>query len=242
MHRYQRSDSAWANEHRAELHDFGRGFVPGRTELVGAFARYDCLQDIVLALSPPETSPGILPPEAFGDSWDEPLEREDLPVLDAYVRSFSRLERAFDFVAFEVAGEHHTITLGQRRRARSGRGLTFAAPRASLMAAVRQEVFDDLLIGNYVRTTVHGKARSDALYPDFTPYVCKFGDNGRARAPEELRAYFQAYRIRAPVDYFRHRLERAAADRVRGLVPKGSSAYRAGRFVFERLRAAPGRR
>jgi hypothetical protein len=33
-----------------------------------------------------------------------------------------------------------------------GRGITFEAPRHSLLTAVRYEIFDDLLIGNFVKT------------------------------------------------------------------------------------------
>jgi hypothetical protein len=50
-----------------------------------------------------------------------------------------------------------------------GVGITFEAPRKSLLEAVRWEIFDDLLIGNFTKTTLHGGLRS--LYPDFTPYV-----------------------------------------------------------------------
>ena len=31
---------------------------------------------------------------------------------------------------------------------------------------------------------------AEALYPDFTPFVTKFGDNGGAYTKAELRAYF----------------------------------------------------
>jgi hypothetical protein len=60
------------------------------------------------------------------------------------------------------------------------------------MTAVRYEIFDDLLIGNFVKTVLHGGLRS--LYPDFTPYVAKYGDNGRAFSVGELHDYFQSYR------------------------------------------------
>jgi hypothetical protein len=60
------------------------------------------------------------------------------------------------------------------------------------MTAVRYEIFDDLLIGNFMKTVLHGGLRS--LYPDFTPYVAKYGDNGRAFSVGELHDYFLAYR------------------------------------------------
>ncbi len=60
------------------------------------------------------------------------------------------------------------------------------------MTSINYEIFDDLLIGNFMKTVLHGGVRS--LYPDFTPYVAKYGDNGRAFSAAELNAYLRAYR------------------------------------------------
>jgi hypothetical protein len=43
------------------------------------------------------------------------------------------------------------------------------------MTAVEYQVFDDLLIGNFMRTKLHGGAK---LYPHFTPRTAKYSDNG----------------------------------------------------------------
>ena len=34
-----------------------------------------------------------------------------------------------------------------------------------------------------------------SLYPDFTYYVTKYGDNGGARSISELKKYFDYYRL-----------------------------------------------
>ena len=34
-----------------------------------------------------------------------------------------------------------------------------------------------------------------SLYPDFTPYVAKYGDNGEAYSKEELKKYFDYYKL-----------------------------------------------
>ena len=38
------------------------------------------------------------------------------------------------------------------------------------MSCIEHELFDDLLIGNYMRTTLFNV---EALYPNFTPFVAK---------------------------------------------------------------------
>jgi hypothetical protein len=67
------------------------------------------------------------------------------------------------------------------------------------MVAIHYEIFDDMLIGNFMKTTLHGKLKSHhpSLYPYFAPYVPKFADNGRAKSKKELHLYFKEYRTRA---------------------------------------------
>ena len=65
------------------------------------------------------------------------------------------------------------------------------------MQAIEWQAFDDILIGNFCKTTLHGhwwgKQGADALYPHVTPFLTKFGDNGGAYTPAELQAYFAHY-------------------------------------------------
>jgi hypothetical protein len=70
-------------------------------------------------------------------------------------------------------------------------------PRTSLMAAIRHEVFDDLLIGNFMKTTLIGKWPGSRLHPYFTPVVAKYADNAHAYSAADLDAYFHSYRARA---------------------------------------------
>ena len=231
MHRYERTDSAWANEYTTALDDYAQGFDSRTAELLPAFVRYDCTTDHASAIEPAsrETSPRS--PEEAGDHWGEPLEPVDVAEVAAYFRAVAHLGEHFGFVAVRVAGEEHAVPLGGPK----GRGFTFEVPRASLMSAVRHRVFDDLLIGNFMRTIVHGPPRPDALYPHFTPYLGKYADNGDARSRDEVREYLAAYRRRAPLDFLRHRVQRTSVDVVRSVVPADSRAYRIARRTYHAL-------
>lgn len=55
-----------------------------------------------------------------------------------------------------------------------------------------------------MRTTPHADA---ALYPDFTPYLAKYGDNGGARTRDELARYFREYRARDVMGFLRDQLD-----------------------------------
>ena len=60
------------------------------------------------------------------------------------------------------------------------------------MTAIKYEIFDDLLIGNFMKTTIIGHK---GLHPYFTPYVTKYGDNGKSKSLEELSDYFNFYKL-----------------------------------------------
>lgn len=194
MHRYQRTDSAWANEFLTPIGIHGQGFELKGSRVLPPFVQYDLARDTFRGLEPAEASHELLPPEHFGDNWSDQLEREDERKLDAYLGAIAHLRTFLGFVTFRVGGKEHTVRLSPEH---ATRGVTFETPRHSLMQAVEWQVFDDILIGNFAKTTLHGdwggKRGTAALYPDLGPFWTKFGDNGRAHTPEELQRYFATY-------------------------------------------------
>ena len=84
MHRYQRSDSAWAKAHTTHLSDYSTGFEPKGDAILPAFIRYDCLEDSLTEIRPREKPDVTLPPEAFGDNWSDPLDPEEFALIVKY--------------------------------------------------------------------------------------------------------------------------------------------------------------
>jgi hypothetical protein len=225
MHVYRRADSVWASKYSTKVSDYPVGWNSKRAELLPAFIRYDAVSDSVDEIKPLSSLAEAIPPEDFGDSWVEPLESGDKPKINSYFRSISHLESVFDFIRVRMGGIEHVVEL---RAGRFDRGLTFEAPRNSFMTALNYGIFDDLLIGNFMKVTVNGKPSSRPLYPDFTPYVTKYADNGMAKSKPELRQYFAAYRARFPLAYLRHRLESAVVQGVRHSLEEDGTMYCAG--------------
>jgi hypothetical protein len=227
--------------HTTQLADYAAGFESKGDEVLPAFIRYDCLKDSVTEIAPAARPEITLAPEEFGDDWSECLSAEDHRQVDAYFRSVLHLRTFLDFVNVRVGGQDHVIDL---EPGGFGRGLTFEVPRQSLMTSVRYGLFDDLLIGNFMRTVFHGRWKEPSLYPDFSPYVAKYGDNAGAKTPEALQRYFRAYRDRAPVEYFRHQLshrlhrvfEEGAINVFRSFVPLDSRAYRLVKFAYRAVK------
>lgn len=222
MQRYQREDSIWANEYMTNLDDFSTGFESEKCELLPAYIRYDRGKKTVEQINPKETSNAAVDPKRFGDDWSEMLESEEKKDLRNYFQSIKHLGKVIDFINFRVGGEDNVIEL---RDSKFKTGLKFEVPRGSLTRAVEHETFDDLLIGNFMKTTLLGVWPESKLYPNFTPYVTKYADNGLAKTPEQLKIYFAEYRHRAPLDYLRHRMADNVANAVRTRFNSRSHIY-----------------
>jgi len=224
MHRYQRADSVWANQYVTPLEAYQVGFTSNRCELLPAFMRYDCLEKTVTEIKPEENPDTTLDSKIFGDDWSETLDEHDFRKIDIYFRSISHIEETFDFINLRVGGKDNR---SEFRKRNFQKGITFEVPRNSLMQAIEFEIFDDLLIGNFMKTILEGKwpRTHTGLYPDFTPYVGKYADNGRAKTQEELKAYFREYQQRSALDYLRHRIKSRVIESLRPYVKANPALY-----------------
>ncbi len=196
LHKYQRTDSAWANACVTPIETYEGRFHSPERELLPPFCRYDLTKDEATPIRPPRRPDVLRAPEEFGDRWSDELQRTDVEKIRAYFERFSHLKHFLGFVAFRVGGKEHRIDVNPSEHER---GITFEVPRSSLMTAIEHEIFDDILIGNFAKTTLHGNWHAqgtEALYPDFNPFIGKYGDNGRAHSKVELSAYFAEYRRR----------------------------------------------
>ena len=90
-------------------------------------------------------------------------------------------------MCFKVGNKENFIKLSNKKS-----GIIFQVPRNSLLEAINHEIFDDLLIGNFMKTTL---VNVKSLYPNFSPYVAKYGDNGLSRSSNELEEYFDYYKL-----------------------------------------------
>ncbi len=201
MHRYNRTDSGWADEYATPVDAHARDFDGGRRTILPAFVQLDLHTGSYEKIAPPANDQPLEPPEKFGDDWTTPLEAKDVQVLRDYLHRVEHLRSWLGYVNFRVGDKDHVVDIDRAHR----RGITFHTPRQSLLSAVEWRAFDDILIGNFCRTTLHGdwwgKQGAAALYPHFTPFVTKFGDNGGAYTRAELRAYLAEYLRRGYTEF-----------------------------------------
>jgi hypothetical protein len=233
FHSYQRTDSIWAQNYVTPLDAYARGFDHDNTTFIPAFSHIDCASGEITALHPASMETTLRRPEEFGDNWSDGLERGDLDKLSRYFRTKEQVRDYLSFINFRVGGRDNFISLEGNK----DRGITFEVPRNSLMTAIDYEIFDDLLIGNFMKTTLH---KMGSLYDgDFNFAVTKFGDNGRVHTHRELDAYLKEYRSRAGADWYYHRLYENVLERVRSkaiaYLPRESPTWRLAYRVYRLL-------
>lgn len=230
FHTYQREDSAWANAIVPSLEDYQTDALKSGPEVLPSFIRVNAETNEITEINPPRNPLDLRPPEEFGDNWSDPLTREDATRIDAYFKAREHLADSFGFIEVKFGGKSHTVDLNPRLR---DRGLTFEAPRNSFMTCLEYEIFDDMLIGNYMKTTLHGGVAG--LYPDFSPYVAKYADNGLAKSRSELRSYFLHYFLRDPIASIFKKVSTGSEDIVRTLLPADSALFRTAKNFYYRL-------
>jgi hypothetical protein len=239
-HQYERTDSAWANEYTTPIEDHAIGFEADNRTFVPPFMRYDRSTGEISHLAPASRRGEMHEPAEFGDDWTEEPDEDDVRAISEYFSGIATLEHVVDEVTVCIGSTRIEVRIGQG----TGRGVRFDAPRRSFVDAVRWRIFDDLLIGNFMRTTLTGDWTPADFGREFTPRLAKYADNGLARTEAELRAYMRDYESRARTDVVRWKIERATrsgmtrtARALRRRVRGGSVVQRMGSRAYRRVRA-----
>ena len=95
FHRYQRTDSAWANDCTTAVEDFAVGYRSKHSE-TPPFIRYDCISDTLLELHPSPAPETFEIPEAFGDVWSDELSAAEADAVSSYFGSIEHLRIAWN--------------------------------------------------------------------------------------------------------------------------------------------------
>jgi len=201
QHIYARADSIWANPYRVGWNDVQANWTQPHIRLVEPFVAIDLAEGTVTQKHPTQRSdPGQIERDLYGDDWSEQLSNEDWARLYAFFDEIELLARHVDYIDFTVGGETRRIwidILALGRPVEKLRGVGFEAPRRSLMKAIEHGYFDDMLIGNFMKT----RLQNMGLYPHFTPIVAKLRGAAGVRTAAEWRAFAWRYFKRNPTGY-----------------------------------------
>ena len=194
FHKYIREDSAHMNQFLTPLEAHKENFSSHDGELLEPFIIWDFKKNDYVKIKPSKNKATIITPDSLGDNWTDELTDEDKIIIYEYFTRIFHLKKIFGSLTFRVGGSDFNIKLSNKNTS-----IIFEVPRSSLMTALKYEIFDDLLIGNFMKTTL---INIKSLYPHFTPYVAKYADNGKSKSTNELDIYFNYYELNS-ADYWR---------------------------------------
>ena len=196
LHQYQRRDSFWANEYVTPLSLISEGFTSDDEHLLlPAFQEVELKDGTFLANDIKPEKLDIIEPvheSNFGDDWTEVLSGRQIKECKEYFESITKLFTNHASIILNVGKIGHEML--DKGKGKGKAKIIFSIPKTSLLKAIRQEIFDDLLIGNFMKTQI---IKSKSLYnPDFTFAVAKYSDNGGVNTPNQLNKYFNYYNHR----------------------------------------------
>ncbi len=227
FHRYIRKDSLKMNEFVSPLKSHYENFNNKPGELLPAFVRWDSSKNDYVKINPKENNNEIKDPEFFGDNWSEELNTSEKNQLFEYFKRFDHIKKKFGFITFIVGNKENTLKLSNRKE-----GIIFETPRNSLVQAIKHNVFDDVLIGNFMKTRL---INVDSLVPDFSPYVTKYGDNGNARTESELKDYFDYYKLNS-ANYWMDFLRIKSEHIIRTSLKNHKNLYKIAKFAKNKVK------
>jgi hypothetical protein len=225
FHQYIREDSIHMNEFSTPLEKHYEGFDNQHGELLPAFICWDSHKEDYKKIKVEKINNLIISPEECGDNYSDQLTQEDKAKITSYFQAFGSIPNHFGSIVFKVGGNDFGIKLSNKNPS-----LRFEVPRGSLMKAINYEIFDDILIGNFMKTTLIG---CTSLYPNFIPPVTKYADNGYAKSKKELAKYFDYYRLNS-ADYWRDMLKFKTEGIVRSFISPQSKLYNIGKAIKQK--------
>lgn len=216
QHIFVRADSQWANDYEFTYEDMLRHWNQPQIEIVEPFVTYD-LDEMAVHQDWPsqEADESQLLSDTGCDNWKDKLTEDEWQRVDAFFAQFETLDDIVDFIEVEVGGELRRVFTRKRPR-KNVRGVRFFVPKFSLLETIEWGYFDDLLIGNFMKTQLVNMR----LYPDFTPRLAKYGGNAKVYSRKDLKAMHRHYFWRNPVgmarymfrNYWHTKLVRDVAD------------------------------
>jgi len=235
QHIYARSDSGWASEYRITWEDMRRHWSRPNVRLIEPFVTVNLSDGSYKCNHPSQMSDASQITSGTGDDdWAARLTEEEWFRVRSFVQKFETLQRHIDFLEFTVGGERRRVFVSRspvRKHDAALRGFHFRVPRQSLMETIKWGYFDDLLIGNFMRTELI----NTKLYPHFTPTIAKLGGSARVFTTSEMGRFHWRYfsrnfwtftlwrlqlRLERLLDWLRPRAERL------GIKPQLKRLYR----------------
>ena len=191
FHKYVRLDSLWANKYTTPQHDLKRGW----DNKVGYFEEFSSIEindngfKKINSKYPEVNDIEINSPEKFGDYWDQDLKKKDFNIIQDYLNSIEKISK----VSFMIkVGSKIVSSDSNTSKIKQSPTFILHAPRNSLVKAIKLNIFDDLLIGNFAKLIIPSNYYSN--YRNLLKIPAKYIDNIGIKDANELKKFLWIYR------------------------------------------------
>ena len=191
FHKYVRLDSLWANKYTTPQHDLKRGW----DNKVGYFEEFSSIEindngfKKINSKYPQVNDIEINSPEKFGDYWDQDLKKKDFNIVKDYLNSIEKISK----VSFMIKVGSKIVSADSNTNKRKQSPIFILhAPRNSLVKAIKLNIFDDLLIGNFAKLIIPSNYYSN--YRNLLKIPAKYIDNIGIKDANELKEFLWIYR------------------------------------------------
>ena len=198
FHEYQREDSVWVNKYAYPIEKVNEGINKNHIYIKPFSYINSNKDDDFTSLNLKKENLIIKSPDSFGDNWKDELSKDEKKIIEDYFTNFLSFKEKVGFITLIVGGKELNIKFNGPR----DKGISFEVPRNSLLIACKNRIFDDLLIGNFMRTKLYNMNSLYDRNANFTYEVAKFGDSGMAYSDDELAKYNSFYAKKMGKEYF----------------------------------------
>ena len=191
FHKYVRLDSLWANKFTTPKDDLKRGW----DNKVGYFEEFSSIEindngfKKINSKYPQVNDIEINSPEKFGDYWGQDLNKREFNIVKDYLNSIEKISKVSFMIKVGskiVSSDSNTTKITQSPN------FILHAPRNSLVKAIKLNIFDDLLIGNFAKLIIPSNYYSN--YRNLLKIPAKYIDNIGIKDANELKEFLWIYR------------------------------------------------
>ncbi len=193
FHKYVRSDSSWANAYTTPESDLERGW----DSKVGYFKQFSSILissngfEKTNSTYPDENDSELLDPKKFGDDWQQEPSVKDIKIISDYLQIINKINNKRSFLAIKVGTRIINSRDFDKNSFHQNRFILHA-PRMSIVRAIRSNIFDDLLIGNFARLII--PENNYINYNLILRSASKYHDNAGIKNADELKHFLSVYR------------------------------------------------
>lgn len=189
FHKYVREDSSWANKYTTPETDLKRGW----DKKIGYFKQFSSMLITeygfkkIPSIYPTKNDLPIHPPEKYGDKWDEELTDSDAKIVIKYLNKISLINKN----SFSIKVGRKLFSPDQKYYKEKS-SFIFHVPRKSLLRAIKSNIFDDLLIGNFAKVYILDNQKAN--FRNTFKIASKYIDNAGINNLEDLKKFLWVYR------------------------------------------------